>query len=243
MVPKEQVERLAQALERIDHPGDAALADARASVRRIGTDRIEDALADVIDSLPELASKLGKASPVTTIQDHGIVVRSQVAGLLRNAFVHLFRNAVDHGIETPDERQAAGKPQAGHIALDVALDERHLRLALRDDGRGLALDRIRAAAIASGLIGADDRLSPEQTAALVLRSGLSTAAQLTDVSGRGVGMDAVRGFVEAEGGSIELELTGDESATGSRSFRVVLTLPAKFGLRLAEPSATAVHHA
>ena len=100
-----------------------------------------------------------------------------------------------------------------------------------------------AQAIAGGLIGAEDRLSPEQTAALVLRSGLSTAAQVTDVSGRGVGMDAVRGFVEAEGGSIEIELTGDESGTGSRSFRVVLTLPARFGLRLAAPNLMAAHHA
>ncbi|MDP1159872.1 hypothetical protein, partial [Klebsiella variicola] len=79
-------------------------------VRRLGTERIDEVLAGVIDSLPELARDLGKQAPLVLMRDHGITVHSQIAGMLRNVFVHLYRNALDHGIETAEHRLGVGKP-------------------------------------------------------------------------------------------------------------------------------------
>jgi chemotaxis protein histidine kinase CheA len=192
---------------------------------------MRDVLSGVLDSLPSLANELGKAAPDASIDDRGIRVRSQIAGTLRNAFMHLYRNAIDHGIETAEARIAAGKSPIGSIRLEVALDAHHLRLVLRDDGRGLALHRLRTKALANGLISDAESLSAVDVANLIFAPGFSTAHSVTQVSGRGIGMDAVRGFIESEGGEIAIELP--ETTTPSQEFsvfRVVITLPAKFAV-------------
>jgi two-component system chemotaxis sensor kinase CheA len=246
MVAREQVQRLIQTLDQADlHDGKSlqnAVIEARQTVKRIGTERIEDALSGVLNSLPPLARELGKVQPVVTINDNGVVVRSQVAGLLRNTYMHLLRNALDHGIETPEVRQAAGKAAAGHLTLSAALDVAGLRLVLQDDGRGLNLKRIRDKAEAAGLVSAGESLSPQSVASLIFRPGFSTAEQVTEVSGRGVGLDAVKAFVESEGGQVALELQDGENAEGFVTFRTVVTLPAELAVRLVETHQTAVSH-
>jgi HPt (histidine-containing phosphotransfer) domain-containing protein len=232
MVPAEQVTRLQHLLEHAA-ASPALLQEARAEALRIGTERLEDALADVLDSLPGLAAELGKEDPLVTLHDHGIVVRAQAAAPLRNAFVHLYRNALDHGIEPAAQRIAAGKPAAGQIDLHAELDAQRLRLLLRDDGRGLALDRIRDKGVAAGLLRAEDTPSDAELANLIFRSGFSTAERVTGVSGRGVGMEAVKAFIEAEGGTVAIELDA-AGAEAARSFAVVVTLPAKYGVRLSD---------
>lgn len=230
MVPTEQVTRLQHLLDHAAACPDF-IHEARAEALRIGTERIEDVLADVLESLPGLAAELGKEVPVATLNDHGIVLRVQAVPALRNAFVHLYRNALDHGIEPAVQRLAAGKPAAGQIELQAQLDARALRLVLRDDGRGLALERIRDKGVAAGLLRADEPVSDVAVANLIFSSGFSTAERVTGVSGRGVGMEAVKAFIEAEGGTVAIELDVPHPGVG-RGFAVVLTLPAGCGVRL-----------
>jgi two-component system chemotaxis sensor kinase CheA len=124
--------------------------------------------------------------------------------------MHLFRNAVDHGIEMPEERLQKGKPEQGRIRLDAELLPEGLKLIIGDDGRGLALSKLRQKGIEKGLIQPDES-DPQKIAELIFASGFSTATTVTEVSGRGVGMDAVRCFLEEKGGSIHIQL--DDAVT------------------------------
>jgi chemotaxis protein histidine kinase CheA len=234
---------VAQALHAIEtaDTGDAdamrsALARTQALLRRIGTERVQDLLAGVTDSLPSLAGELGKAAPLVAIEDNGLAVRSQVGGLLKNLFTHLMRNAVDHGIEAPDVRTAAGKPAAGRIELVLGTDADTFTMVLRDDGRGMALKRIREIAIERGLLDAAAKPGDEETAQLVFLPGFSTATHVTEVSGRGVGMDAVKSFLEREGGRIDVRFLGPVRSSGHRPFEFVITLPANLAVRVGEPA-------
>ncbi|WP_295856327.1 HAMP domain-containing protein [uncultured Xylophilus sp.] len=207
----------------------AASRQVRRTLRRAGTERLEAILRGVTDSLPALAEELGKEPPQVLVDDGGIAIRSQLSGVLRNACMHLLRNAVDHGIEEPLVRIARGKSAIGHIRLVLEMDRDMMRLRLQDDGRGLHIDAIRQKAIAQGLLAADADPAPADVARLILAPGFSTAATVTNVSGRGVGMDAVQGFIEAEGGSVEIVLHGT-NGHGAYAFETVLSLPAEFGV-------------
>jgi two-component system, chemotaxis family, sensor kinase CheA len=195
-------------------------------LQMLGTVPIREVLEGILDSLPSLAKELSKVPPQISIVDHNIVLRSQVADLLKNVFMHLYRNSLDHGIESSSERIAKGKAPAGHIRLELALVDGRFVLTLRDDGRGLALDRIKKKALQNGLIPADRELSAQEIAKLIFLPGFSTAEQVTEVSGRGVGMDAVQGFVAREEGSIELRLLDTTAADGCCPFETVISLPA-----------------
>jgi chemotaxis protein histidine kinase CheA len=207
-----------------------ALRQARHHLELMGTLQVQDVLAGVLESLPALAKELGKPAPVTTIDSNGIVLRAEVAALLKNVCMHLYRNAVDHGLESAAQRAAQGKSPAGHVHLDLRMQGEQLAIRLRDDGRGLAVAAIRRQAIERRLIEEDTLLSDTQIAQLVLRPGFSTATQVTEVSGRGVGMDAVKGFVEAEGGSLTLEILDTASSQDYRPFETLILLPGKFAL-------------
>ncbi|MBB3261532.1 HAMP domain-containing protein/HPt (histidine-containing phosphotransfer) domain-containing protein [Paraburkholderia bannensis] len=191
----------------------------------IGTESVEDALAGVIDSLPSLAQELDKAAPVVRIDDGGYRLRAEAAGTVSDVFTHLLRNSLDHGIETPAQRRELGKAEAGHIDIKLAMSEGALRIALADDGRGLALARIRGIATGRGWLGADETISDEDIAAFIFRAGFSTAHSVTEVSGRGVGMDAVRDFLEREGGRIELRFTDNREGADYRHFETIVYLP------------------
>lgn len=207
---------------------------ARDSVRRLlsqfGTQGIGDALGGVIESLPSLAAELGKPAPVVHIDSNGHRVRGEIGATLKNVFMHLLRNAIDHGIETSDERRAAGKAPAGKIDIAVDVEDGALRFVLGDDGRGLALDRIRGIARERGWIDAGDEaaLTDEAVAELIFRPGFSTARAVTEVSGRGVGMDAVRNFLKRDGGDIALRFTDDRVGSPYRAFETIVSLPARF---------------
>ena len=202
------------------------------TLKQIGTEKIEDILSGVIDSLPSLARELGKEAPKVEIDSNNIVLQNQIADLLKNVFMHLLRNSIDHGIESAEQRAAQGKSPAGTIKLGLSTSEGKLTLKLRDDGRGLAIGSIRKKAIDSGLIQEGEPMSPEQLAQLIFAPGFSTASEVTEVSGRGVGMDAVKGFVEREGGTIELQFLNDDPNNEFRQFETVISLPENFCLRL-----------
>jgi two-component system chemotaxis sensor kinase CheA len=123
---------------------------------------------------------------------------------LNDPLVHLIRNCVDHGIETPDARLAAGKTVQGTVRLSAVHSGAHVLIQIVDDGAGLDTDAIRAKAVEKGLIAADAELSEKEIFSLIFSPGFSTARQVTSVSGRGVGMDVVKSSVEALRGSIEI---------------------------------------
>jgi len=132
---------------------------------------------------------------------------------------------MDHGIESILDRVAANKAIAGTIQLDMQLDDQGLHLSLKDDGRGLALQRIRNKAIEQGLIDAHHAGTPHQVAQMIFAPGFSTASTVTEVSGRGVGMDAVKMFIEAAGGQIELKLLTDATDREHVPFETRIHLP------------------
>ena len=239
MIQKDHVQDALKLLEGLDEatPADlrGAIGKVRTSLRLIGTEKVEDILAGVVESLPSLARELGKPAPQVTFATHGIVLKAQIADTVKNVFMHLYRNAMDHGLESAADRQAQGKPQAGTIALELSMAGGQAQFSLSDDGRGLAVARILQKAKAQGLVAQEDSMAPHDIAQLIFAAGFSTAEQVTEVSGRGVGMDAVRGFVEREGGTITLELLPlpqGAQAQGEnadfRPFRTVIRLPEKY---------------
>jgi two-component system chemotaxis sensor kinase CheA len=133
----------------------------------------------------------------------------QVLELMRDPLTHMVRNSADHGLETPEERRAAGKPETGRIMLNAYHEGGHILIEVADDGRGLDVSRIREKALSKGLATEAELASMTETQirAFIFRAGFSTAAAITAISGRGVGMDVVRSNIEQIGGTIELAST------------------------------------
>lgn len=229
MVDREHIQRAIQRLEKINTSNLHELVAGRDAVRKtlrlLGTETITEILSGVLESLPELSRELAKEAPTVKIEDGGLRIRSQAGSLLKNVFMHLIRNAMDHGLESTELRLATGKPAAGTIRLQVGIADRMLQLRLSDDGRGLALARIRQIAIDKGLIIPDQPLSDAQTAQLIFQPGFSTADKLTKISGRGVGMDAVNDFIRRENGKIEIRFTDGTEGDSFRPFETVIRLP------------------
>lgn len=144
----------------------------------------------------------------------------QVVEAIGDPLTHLVRNAVDHGIESVEARRAAGKPEEGHISLTAAHEGGKVIIDITDDGRGLDTERIRAKAIRQGVLAEDAVLTTEQIHQLIFHPGLSTAEQVTDVSGRGVGMDVVKRNIEAINGAVGIT---SQPGQGTR-FRIALPL-------------------
>jgi two-component system chemotaxis sensor kinase CheA len=138
---------------------------------------------------------------------------------LGDAVVHILRNSMDHGLEPPDAREAAGKPRQGTLKLAAAHEGTHVVITISDDGRGIDLAAVRRKAEAQGLIAPGEVLSDQDTIELVTRPGFSTAAAVTQLSGRGVGMDVVKKTVESLRGSLAIT-----SAPGAGT-QIRLTLP------------------
>ncbi|HEY4350520.1 MAG TPA: MCP four helix bundle domain-containing protein [Paraburkholderia sp.] len=229
MVDKDHIAHSLKLLETANTGDVDALVTMRDALHRmlrvLGTESVAETLSGVLDSLPSLAGELGKEAPVVRIDDNGYRLRSQAGATMKNVFMHLLRNSMDHGIETAAARTAQGKPAAGAIDIEVGVDKHALQVTLSDDGRGLALSRIRSIAVERGWIEAHAQVSDEEIAEFIFRPGFSTAEHVTEVSGRGVGMDAVRDFLDREHGSIELRFTDDHKGAEFRQFQTIVCLP------------------
>jgi two-component system chemotaxis sensor kinase CheA len=139
---------------------------------------------------------------------------------ISDPIIHMLRNSVDHGIETPEEREAAGKERVGTIMLNSYADFGSIVIEISDDGRGLDKEAIRKKAILNGLIKESDILSDSEIYALIFAAGVTTSSEVSDISGRGVGMDVVRGNIEELKGSVEIESVPAKGST----FRIRLPL-------------------
>lgn len=137
---------------------------------------------------------------------------------------HLVRNSADHGLEPPDERLAAGKPEQGTIHLSAFHEGGSICITVVDDGRGLNRDRILAKAIKQGLIAETDKLSDDQIWGLIFRPGFSTAEKVTDVSGRGVGMDVVKRNIEGLGGTVSIKTVTGKGTTFTLKLPLTLAI-------------------
>lgn len=228
-----------QAIQKLDSANASNLHDLAAAskavhkaLRLLGTEPISETLAGVLDSLPSLARELGKEVPTVKIEDHGFVILNQASGILKNVFMHLIRNSLDHGLESPQARLSQGKSAAGSMKLKLGVTDKMLQVELSDDGRGLSLARIRAIAIDKALISADETLSDDATAQLIFLPGFSTAEKVTEVSGRGVGMDAVRNFLKREGGKIEIKFIDQAEGADFRQFVTRVSLPENFTVNI-----------
>jgi len=149
---------------------------------------------------------------------------------LIDPLLHLVRNSLDHGIEPPAERVAAGKSQTGTIELKAYQKSGNVIIEIRDDGRGLRHDRILDKAVEQGLIPADAKLSPDEISELIFHPGFSTAVTVSDISGRGVGMDIVRNNIHSLGGNVEIASQAGQGACFI--VRLPLTLAILDGLSL-----------
>jgi len=134
---------------------------------------------------------------------------------VKGPFTHLVRNAIDHGIETPAQRLAAGKPKAGRLSLSAFHQGGQVILEMSDDGAGVDAQRVGAKAVQAGLVSAEQlaKMSPREVLDLVFEPGISTAEQVSNVSGRGVGMDVVRTNIERIGGTVDLSSTPGAGTT------------------------------
>lgn len=175
----------------------------------------------------DLARETGKMIELE-FEGESTEVDKTVMERLADPLVHLVRNSIDHGLERPDEREAAGKDRSGRVLLSARQSGGEVIITIRDDGRGIDRDRVRAKAEASGLIQPGQQLMDQELLQLIFQPGFSTAAQVTNLSGRGVGMDVVKKTVEALRGVIDIR---SEPGKGSEvSLRIPLTLAIIDGL-------------
>ncbi|MEM7604835.1 MAG: chemotaxis protein CheA [Myxococcota bacterium] len=159
---------------------------------------------------------------VLVVEGEQTEVDKTVIEMIGDPLVHMIRNAVDHGIESPEERRAAGKPEQGTIRLSAAHEGQEVWITIKDDGRGLSREKILAKAVEKGIVGPDDNPSDAEVYKMIFAAGFSTAAEVTDISGRGVGMDVALRNIEAMNGRVDIHSQPGEGSTFI--LRIPLTL-------------------
>lgn len=184
---------------------------------------IRQAFSRVPRMLRDLMAETGKqvaleTSGETTEVDKGVIEK------IGDPLTHMIRNAVDHGIENPDERIAAGKPAEGRIRLSAEQKGARIIVRVSDDGRGIDRERVRAKALERGIINADEQLTDDEIDGLICAPGFSTVDNVSAISGRGVGMDVVRSNVEALGGRLEIRSVPGQGTSFSMALPLTLAI-------------------
>ena len=181
----------------------------------------------VFQRMPRLVREVGEATHKRVrlvTEGEGTEVDKTVVEKLSDPITHMIRNAIDHGLETPAEREAAGKPAEGVVRLTAAHRSGRIVIEVSDDGRGVDRVRVKAKAIEKGLIAADSQMTDEEIDNLIFAPGFSTAAAVSDISGRGVGMDVVKRSVQALGGRITIVSTPGQGSRFSLSLPLTLAV-------------------
>jgi len=212
-------------LQRLSH----ITSDLQEGVMKTRMQPIGNAWAKLPRIVRDLALEMGKK---IDLQMYGADTEldRQVLELIKDPLTHMVRNSGDHGLEYPDERVSNGKPETGIIKLNAYHEGGHIIIEISDDGRGLNLRKIRDKAVANGLASEAEveGMSDQQIAQFIFKAGLSTAEKVTNVSGRGVGMDVVRTNIERIGGTIELKTWPGKGSTFI--IKIPLTLAIVSGL-------------
>ncbi|MBF0298664.1 MAG: Hpt domain-containing protein [Oligoflexia bacterium] len=186
-----------------------------------------DAFSDILNGLASLAKSLEKERPTMVVHDGNVFFVANKISFLEDIFTHALRNSIDHGIETAKERISAKKAPAGTISISVRLENnKNLIFTIEDDGRGLPMKKLREKGVVAEIFKRDEIIADEDVAQLIFRSGISSAEKVTQISGRGVGMDAIKGMIEEKGGLINVEFL-DKSTKGDdfRQFKIVMFIP------------------
>ena len=213
----------------------AALADAqpgvhfvqlRQAIDGLGLISLQRLVSGSVDSLSSLAAELKKPTPAVDIANGDFAFNSPFAEALKSSFMHILRNSLDHGIEAPDDRRRANKPEQGTVRFTCIRRDAQMELHVSDDGRGLALHKLYEKGVAAGIFNAAERPTREAVAEIIFRSGLSTSSNVTQVSGRGVGMEAVRTFLKEQGASVRIDLQGSGTELDFTPFEFVIQVPA-----------------
>ena len=185
-------------------------------------------LSKIIESIPNDCHKLGKAIPSVDWGRTRIFIPKEKSSIVRDIFVHLIRNSLVHGIETPEERRSHGKPESGTLTFMAHYDKNRVKIIYSDDGAGLNLKKL------SNKYRLNSEVSDQMIAELIFDSGVSTTQEVNELSGRGVGMNAVRDFLRKEGGDIKITFTGERTPLGFRKVSFELLFPYFVPLDLVE---------
>jgi two-component system chemotaxis sensor kinase CheA len=199
------------------------IADLRDSVTRTRMQRIDQLFSALPRMVRDLCAETGK-KVVLSVDGGDVELDREMIEMIRDPLTHIVRNAIDHGIEPPEARRSAGKPEVGSLAVRACQAGNQILIDIADDGRGIDGERLVALALAAGTLSAERaaRLTSAQKIAMIFEPGLSTAAEVTSLSGRGVGMDVVRANVERIGGLVDVDSRAGEGVT--LTLRVPLTL-------------------
>ena len=201
----------------------SCLAEMRDSITRTRMQRIEKLFSALPRMVRDTCGELGKSVDLE-IDGSDVELDREMIELIRDPLTHMVRNSIDHGIEAAELRQRRGKPENGRLSISARQSGNHIVIEISDDGNGIDEGKLVAKAIASGVITQElaNALPPSARAALIFSPGVSTADQVTAISGRGVGMDVVKSNIERIGGAIELD---NRPGAGLRTIiRVPLTL-------------------
>ncbi len=199
------------------------IAEMRDAITRTRMQRIENLFVALPRMVRDLSAELGK-QVLVDIEGGDVELDREMIEMIRDPLTHIIRNAVDHGIETPADRLKAGKREIGLLCVSARQSGNQILIDIQDDGRGIDGSKLVEKAISNGVIEKADaaQLTPREKLALIFEAGLSTAKEVTAISGRGVGMDVVRSNVERIGGIVEVDSTPGQ---GTRmTLRVPLTL-------------------
>ena len=153
---------------------------------------------------------------------------------LNDPLVHIIRNSLDHGIESPEGRRAAGKPARGKVCLKASHSGAHVVIQVSDDGKGLDIEAIKRKATERGLLAPGQALSDADAGLLIFKAGFSTAAKVTSVSGRGVGMDVVKREIDSLGGTVLVDTTAGAGSTISLQIPLTLAIIEGLLVRIAD---------
>lgn len=199
------------------------VAEMRDAITRTRMQRIDHIFSALPRMVRDLSAELGKTVALE-IEGGDVELDREMIEMIRDPLTHIIRNAIDHGVEPPEARRAAGKSAAGRLAVSARQAGNQILIEVSDDGRGIDGERLAAKAIAAGILTREraETLTWAQKLALVFEPGLSTADRISAISGRGVGMDVVRSNIERIGGLVDIE---SRPGQGVRlALRVPLTL-------------------
>lgn len=218
-LPTDQFPRLARGIEELSRHA----RDLQQGVMAMRAQPVQSLFGRVPRLLRELAQQTGKRLQLVSSGEDTEIDKTVIEHL-HDPITHMIRNAVDHGIELPDARIAGGKPAVGTIRLAARQAGGRIIIEIDDDGRGIDRERLRARAVEAGLIAHDQPLSDEETDNLIFLPGISTAAAVSNISGRGVGMDIVRRNLQRLGGRVMIRSVPGQGATFYMSLPLTLAV-------------------